>query len=259
MPAALSPENFGVKLVGRNEISAREPGGEPLGGAAKLGARCGAGAQPAPQSLPAAAMAELEQGVLVDVEERPLQHRGQGQIVLRKQQKPAERHQVLHRQLLAQHQAVGAGDRDVAHLQRAQQFADEIVAATHQHHDVARTHRVVARLKALAAAEPLPDCRGDRAGEPGARLGDPAVGHRQGLGIGLVLPGRHDRGPQFDQSRLPGAGGEMADLRPVDRDPSRAPAWRKIASTARSTGSVERNEISSGRICQSWSALATRS
>ena len=219
MPAALGPENFGVKLVGRNEIGAREPGAETRDGAAEPGARCGAGAQPAPQSLPAAAMAQLEQGVLVDVEERPLQHRGQGQIVLRKQQKPAERHQILHRQLLAQHQAVGAGDRDVAHFQRAQQFADEVVAATHQHHDVAGAQRAVARLEPLAAAEPLPDRRRDRAGEPGARLCDPAVGHRQRLGIGLVLRHRHDRGPQLDQSRLPGAGGEMADLRPVERDP----------------------------------------
>ena len=106
----------------------------------------------------------------------------------------------------------------------------------------------------------MPDCRGDRAGEPGARLGDPAVGHRQGLGIGLVLRRAGTTGGHSSTNpACPARAAKWRISAPSSATPSRAPAWRKIASTARSTGSVERNEISSGRICQSWSALATRS
>ena len=75
---------------------------------------------------------------------------GEGQIVFRQQQKPAERDQILHRHLLGQHQPVGAGDRNTALFQRAQQVADKLVAAAHQHHDVAGPQCAVARLQTLA-------------------------------------------------------------------------------------------------------------
>ena len=62
---------------------------------------------------------ELEQLVLVDAEQRALQHRRQRQIVLRQQQRVGQHHQVHHRDVLGQHQPVGAGDRDALVLQRA--------------------------------------------------------------------------------------------------------------------------------------------
>ena len=56
-------------------------------------------------------MRQREQVVVVEAEQRAFQHDGKREIVLGHQQDVGERHQVLHRELLHQPHAVGAGDR----------------------------------------------------------------------------------------------------------------------------------------------------
>ena len=209
-----------IARSGGTKSARREPAGQPVGGPAQFRIRVGAGAQAVPQELVAAPVAQLEQSVFVDIEERALQHRGEGQIVFRQQQKPAHRDQVLDRQLLGQHQPVGAGDRDAALLQGAQQLADEFVAAPHQHHDVAGPEQAVAQLQPLAGVkpllqplagvEPLPDFCGDGAGEPGIRLGAALAGERQCRRTGRLLGLRHHRRPELDQPGPPKRGGCLA-------------------------------------------------
>ncbi len=172
----------------------------------------GEAAQPAPQRCLAAVVGKQKQLVFREVEKRALEHGGEGQIVLRQQQEPAERDQILHRQLLREHQPIGPGDRHVALLQRAQQFADEGVAAAHQHHDIARPQRAAARLQPLAAREPLRDRGGDRARQPRVGLGRA----RGGTGRRVVV--RQYRRPQLDQAGLAGARRDMTDGAAVERD-----------------------------------------
>ena len=190
----------------------------------------------------------------------PFQHRGQRQIVFGQQQKPAERDQVLHSQLLGQHQAVGSGDRDVALFERAQQFADELVAAPHQHHDVARPHRAAARLQHSRRCRATP--RSSRRSRRRAGCEARSIRWRttgSAVGIGRLLGLRDRRRPQLDQPRHgrrgPRRGGSRRRRARRRHEPHRC---RKIASIARSTGSVERNEISSGTTRQSCRAALTR-
>ncbi len=63
-------------------------------------------------------MADGEQVVIVEPEQRALQHRCERKIVLRQQQEVAERHQVLDGDLLGEADAVGASDGNAARLQR---------------------------------------------------------------------------------------------------------------------------------------------
>ena len=61
-----------------------------------------------------AAMGERQQLLFAQPEQRALEHRGERQVVLGQQQRVAQRHQVHHRDLVGQHEAVGAGDRHAA-------------------------------------------------------------------------------------------------------------------------------------------------
>ena len=136
-----------------------------------------------------------------------------------KQQEAAERDQVLDGELIGQDEPVGSGNRDAALFQRPQQVADKLVAAAHQHHDVAGAHRAAARLQSLARFEPSPDRRGDGAGDPGARLGDAMTGDRQRRGIGRLLRERDRRRATARPARMAGAGREMTYFGAVERDP----------------------------------------
>ena len=154
-------------------------------------------------------MGEIEQPVVVEAEQRALEDRCQGQVVLRQQQEIRDGEHVHDRQLLGQHHAVGAGDRNGSILERADQRVDQGVAPAHQNHDVAGARRALHRF----AAGAVPDQAG-RSVEPGAHLpGDPvrqALGRRGRLGVDfrrrphlrfrrLV---RGDDRPQFDHAAL---------------------------------------------------------
>ena len=70
-------------------------------------------------------MGEVEQLLLTQADERALEHRRQGQVVLWQQQELAQGDQVHDRQLLAQDHAVDTGHRHASVLQRAHQLFDE--------------------------------------------------------------------------------------------------------------------------------------
>ena len=86
-------------------------------------------------------MREREQSVVVEAEQRALQHDGERQIVLRHQQHIGERHQVLHRELIGEQHAVGARDRHAAPLQRADHRRGEGIAPAHQDQNIAGLDR----------------------------------------------------------------------------------------------------------------------
>ena len=80
---------------------------------------------------------ERQQIVVVEAEQRRLEHAGERQVVLRQAEEIAERHQVLHGDLLGQHQAVGARDLDAARLEGGDHGGRERRALAHQYEDVA--------------------------------------------------------------------------------------------------------------------------
>ena len=59
------------------------------------------------------------------------------QIVVRQQQGVGQRHQVHHGDMLGEHQPVGAGDRNLGILQRADDRLEQRPALAHQHQHVA--------------------------------------------------------------------------------------------------------------------------
>ena len=107
-------ENLRKDLVRRRKIGARQQGFEPPAGSIEVGIRLREFAEPLPQTRSPAPMGERKQvAVVVEAEQRPLQDVGEGKIVLGQQKKAAERHEILHRKLLAKTHPVGArhGDR----------------------------------------------------------------------------------------------------------------------------------------------------
>ena len=97
---------------------------------------------------------QIREAVVRQSAERAGQQAGKGQVVLRQQQRIGERHQVLHRWLLGQHQPVQPGHRHTQRLQGAHQRAAEVVPATHQHHHVAGGERPAPALQHHATAQP---------------------------------------------------------------------------------------------------------
>src|ERR1700676_9685 len=105
-------------------------------------------------------------------------------------------------------------------------MADELVAAAHQHHDIAGPDRPVARREALPILEPPIDGGGDGAGEAGgrrrgrdgageagARLGDAHAGILTVIvAFGRCWAGR----PEFDMPGLADPCRDMADYGAVE-------------------------------------------
>ena len=150
-------------------------------------------------------MGEQKQFVLGKSEQRPLQHGRQVQIVFRQQQEPPERDQILHRELLRQHQPVGAGDRHVLLLQRPDQIGDKQIAPPHQHHDVAGPDRAVARFQSLTRRKPAGNRRRNRPRQPGARFGAALAHPGDRIQVEFFIRLGHDRRPQLDESGVTGA------------------------------------------------------
>ena len=107
-------------------------------------------------SVPLRPAASAKQVVVVEAEERALQHLGQRQVVLGQRQEIAERDQILDRDLLGEAQAVGAGDRNAARLQRRHHRRRERAALAHQDEDVA------GRIGAALGGEHARRCRASR-------------------------------------------------------------------------------------------------
>ena len=118
------------------------------------------------QRRAAAIPGDREQILVGEAEQRAAQHGRQRKIVLRQQQRIGERHQIHHRDMLGEHEAVGAGDLDIFVLQRADDRLEQRAALAHQNQHVA-----VARGAAIDA-----DRRAGRrpAAAPCARCAAPA-------------------------------------------------------------------------------------
>ena len=113
-------------------------------------------------------MGKPKQLLVVETDQRSLEHRRQRQVVGGKQDEPADRHQVHHRHLFGQDHPVDAGDGDVEQLQRPHQFFDELGAPAHQNHDVSRPDRASRRFHRFGPGGHRLDPPGDQEGE--ARL-----------------------------------------------------------------------------------------
>ena len=246
------PENFGVQLERRDEIGAGEQRAEALVSLPHRRLLARETAQAGPQPVVAAIIGEPEQLVLREAEQRPFQHRRQGQIVFRQQQKAAERDQILHREFVGERQAVGAGDRHAALLSAPATGRRQIRCAGAP----ARSRRrPAARVRAAPAARRRSSqpaivaaiARARRVRGSSGRRG-PALSPRLGDIIGI---GRHRR-PQLDEPGLSGIGRDMADRGAVERHPvGRLFAAGTPHRPRRSSGSAARNEISSGTSTQS--------
>ena len=157
-------------------------------------------AQPPDQRRLAATVGELEQVLLAQPEQRAPEDRCERQVVLGQQQRVAQRHQVHDRDLVGQHQAVGAGDRDLQVLQLADQQLLQDAAARQEDHDVAGPDRLPGRGERHAIEPPFEDLPRDRPGEAGlaAQAALEPVGQLPvlGLGGGLAL----DERPDLDQA-----------------------------------------------------------
>ncbi len=135
---------------------------------------------------------QLEQLVFIEPDERALQHRRQREIVLRQQQGIGERHQVHHRDVLRQHQPVGAGHGHVLVFQRPDDGLKQHAAPPHQDQHL---------LGEPALASPQRHVLGDALGELHHAAGAPLHVERRVPRLDIVARvGRH-RLPEFDQAR----------------------------------------------------------
>ena len=169
------------------------------------------------QHLPQIARPALRQIVklgLGPAAEGRAQQRGQRQVILRHRQKRQQRRQVPDRQLRAEVQPVGPGNRQTGLFAGADHLAEQVGPALHQNQEIARPHpaRALRGDDLHAAGDHLRDFIGDGAGQPRHVMGfaDQADGVvpmfiRRGLG-------RRDQRPQVHPTRFLAAKGLMADL-----------------------------------------------
>ena len=112
---------------------------------------------------------KFEQLILRPADQRANQQIGEIEIIERLSSKPQARHQIFNRQGSAQPQPVNACNRNSARMQPRYDQACKLLAAAHQHHNIAR--RCMARRLALldallehkgcVALSPAPDLLGD--------------------------------------------------------------------------------------------------
>ena len=144
-PAALArPKHLGEQLMRPHEVDAGQKLRELARRIREVVVLPRAGAQHVPQALLVPVPGEREQPLLGKTEQRPFEHRRQGQVVLGQQQEAAERDQVHDRELIRQHHAVDAGDVDAGLLHLAHQEIDQGGAPPHQDHYVVGADRPAA-------------------------------------------------------------------------------------------------------------------
>ena len=190
---------------------------------------------------------QREQLVFGQAEQRALEHGREREVVVRQQQGVGQRQQVHHRDMVGQHQPVGAGDVDVLVLQRADDRLEQRPALAHQHEDVARPHVValVAGADAVLAIDPQPHRLGDLARELDARARLRGLVERLIPRLDLLALLRlHDR-PELDEARAPRrARPDAAEMPAVVGGHAAIDDLRaaNTCCTAVSTLSFERNE-----------------
>ena len=187
---------------------------EEVGGGTPVGAFGSARVKPVPQRA-GTADRQRHQAVIGQAAQRAGQEAGEGQVVLRQQQRIGQRHQVLHRRLLGQHQPVEARHRHATQFQRPHQLPRELVAPADQHQDVAGRQRTPLAFQQHAARGLLPDPAGQRVGEMLGRRAQALVvvrhlpGWRRVVGVGQ----RRQR-PQLDRAGVVGTVGVVGERLP---------------------------------------------
>ena len=146
---------------------------------------------------------ELEQVVVVEAEQRRLEHGREREIVVGQQQRVREHHQVHDRDMLGQHQPVGAGDRDTVGFQGADDGLEQRPALAHQHQYVAR---------AGALPGPALDVPGDLRRQPHLRAPFGQFVERRIPGLDIALVVGLERIPDLDEA------GRRVRQREVRRD-----------------------------------------
>ena len=210
---AQRPQDAAEELVGRHEVGHPEHFVDQTARAVvariALPARERGG-----QGRLAAAVSEVEQRRLAEPRQRPLEDRGEGEIVVHHQRRLGQREQVHHRELGRQHQAVDPGHADGSLLEGADEMVDEFAALAHQHHDVARAYGPLPGFQPLAVPDPALDPGGDRLGQAVRRglVGERLVDGQPRIDLdGLAGPGRR---PELDPPRLSDPAGGVGH-RPV--------------------------------------------
>ncbi len=152
------------------------------------------------QRQAAAIVSHREQIVVRETKQRTAQHGRERQIVLRQEQRVGERHQIHHRDVFGEDEAVGAGDFDVLVLQRADDRFEQFAALAHQNQNIAVAHGPALDADRLAAIDHALDRAGNafRQFDARARLVD-GVERRVPAFDFLALIGLR-RLPHFDQA-----------------------------------------------------------
>ena len=150
-----------------------------------------------------------EKLLFLQADQRRLEESGEVEVVLRQQDEARHRQKILDGEFLAEVQPVDARHLDTLALQRAHQRVHELVASSHQHHEVAGMQLLAIARASLRADQAL-GMHGDQLGQPLVGQGGPttAAGAHDIRRVGLVLAA-DDQRPQFDPAGLVLAAGQM--------------------------------------------------
>ena len=165
-----------------------------------------------PQAHAGRAMAVAQQFVLAPPDQRRDEQAGERKIVERLRGKAQRRHQILHRQRIAQSQAIDPGDGNTVTVKPRDDQRRQLAPLLYQDHDIAS--RGAARIalrqcEALARRiEPLCHLLRDTIGQPAIVAGKPAFT----LAVIVLALRDPDDLPQADQSRLRAARMRVAAL-----------------------------------------------
>ena len=176
-PHPVVVEDPGVELERRQVVGIGAPALQRLGRRPEAMIRF----RPVDHGTPQCALAVRRDGdevVVVEIEQWRFQHRRQRQVVLRQGEEIAERHQILHRDLVGEPHAVGAGHRNTARLQGGDHGAGERTPVAHQDQDVAGMDRPILRHEPLAGRKPALDRSRDPVCHPDRRCGRDIVAER---------------------------------------------------------------------------------
>ena len=216
--AASAPcaEDAGKQLIGGQVIGGRKhvPQKFVSGGKSRTGLPAGPEFRPQ-ASFPV--VGEFEQFLFGQADYRALEYRRQGEVVLGKKQKPAQRQQIHDRDVLGEHQPVDSRDIDAQCLERAHQIVHESAAAPDQNHDVAGGDRTAPGFEHLAIADHPGDAGGDDGREPGLRRSAPDPLDRRFPALGLIRVQRRNGRPQLHETAGSLAGRLVHDRAVIQR------------------------------------------
>ena len=152
---------------------------------------------------------KAEQPLLIVAEDGALQEGGERQVVFRLQRYARNRHQILHSDVVGQHQTVGTGHRNAAFFQFPRQGMDESVAFSHQNHHVSGLDLARPAKQHLARGKPVANRVGNLHGKPNCR--SRCVIDRLRPVFRLLDDGRTERWPDLDMAGRAGADRQMLD------------------------------------------------